>query len=117
MAQFGFEAVPVAEGRNPKNFAAWGDHRAYMEKMYADGLAFLRREIQKLDPDAYVGMEGSACGDIELTMGQLEYYGPYSHCVNDEVMRSLGKARAACFTWDATARATLEIYRLVLGLP
>ncbi len=34
-----------------------------------------------------------------------------------EKMRSLGKARAACFTWDATARATLETYRLVLGLP
>jgi glycosyltransferase involved in cell wall biosynthesis len=34
-----------------------------------------------------------------------------------EKMHSLGKARAACFTWDATARATLETYRLVLGLP
>ncbi len=87
-----FEDIPVTEGRNPKNFAAWGDHRAYMEKMYADGLAFLRTEIQKLDPGAYVGMEGSACGDIELTMGQLDYYGPYSHCVNDEVMRSFSKA-------------------------
>ena len=32
-------------------------------------------------------------------------------------MRGLGKARAACFTRDATARATLEVYRLVLGLP
>ena len=34
-----------------------------------------------------------------------------------EKMRSLGKARAACFTWGATAGATLEIYRFVLGLP
>ena len=34
-----------------------------------------------------------------------------------EKMRSLGKARAASFTWDATARATLETYRLVLGIP
>ncbi len=93
-----FEAVPVTEGKNPKNFAAWGDHRAYMEKMYADGLAFLRKEIQKLDPGAYVGLEGSACGDIELTMGELEYYGPYSHCVNDEVMRSFSKA-AIRTTW------------------
>ena len=32
-----------------------------------------------------------------------------------EEMRRLGKARAARFTWDATARATLEIYRAVLG--
>ena len=87
-----FDAIPVTEGRNTKNFAAWGDHRAYMEKMYADGLAFLRKEIQKLDPGSFVGMEGSACGDIELTMGQLDYYGPYSHCVNDEVMRSFCKA-------------------------
>ena len=87
-----FEEIPVTEGKNPKNFAAWGDHRAYMEKMYADGLAFLRKEIKKHDPDACVGMEGSACGDIELTMGELEYYGPYSHCVNDEVMRSFSKA-------------------------
>ena len=93
-----FDEVSVTEGRNHKNFAAWGDHRAYMEKMYADGLAFLRNEIRKLDPGAYVGMEGSACGDIELTMGQLEYYGPYSHCVNDEVMRSFGKA-AIRTTW------------------
>ncbi len=93
-----FENIPVTEGRNAKNFAAWGDHRAYMEKMYADGLAFLRKEIQKLDPGAYVGMEGSACGDIELTMGQLEYYGPYSHCVHDEVARSFGQA-AIRTTW------------------
>ena len=33
-----------------------------------------------------------------------------------EKMRSLGKARAARFTWDATARATLETYSFVLGL-
>ena len=30
-------------------------------------------------------------------------------------LRRLGKARAVHFTWDATARATLEIYRAVLG--
>ena len=30
-------------------------------------------------------------------------------------LRGLGKARASHFTWDATARATLEIYRAVLG--
>ncbi len=32
-------------------------------------------------------------------------------------LRRLGKARAAKFTWDATARSTLEIYRSVLATP
>ena len=32
-----------------------------------------------------------------------------------EALRRLGKARAGHFTWDATARATLDIYRAVLN--
>ena len=97
-----FASVPHIkpdEAKKVGNLAAWGDHRAYIEKMYADIHAFCRSEIQKLDPGAPVGAEGSMPGDMELTFERLEFWGPYSNLVEDEVLRSLGGDRIRMLWW------------------
>ncbi|MBQ3343258.1 MAG: beta-galactosidase [Kiritimatiellae bacterium] len=97
-----FASVPHIRPEEAKavgNLAAWGDHRAYIEKMYADIHAFCRDEIRKYDPGAPVGAEGSMPGDLELTFERLEFWGPYSNLVEDEVLRSLGGDRIRMFWW------------------
>ena len=93
------DEVDVNYCRSPKNFTAWFDHRRYIEKMYADVLSFMRNEIQKYDPLAKVGCEGSMPGDIELSMGDLEYWGPYQNNVYDEIIRSFGKDKLRTIWW------------------
>ncbi len=97
-----FDEVPhltLAEAKNSGNYAAWRDHRAYMEKIYADTHAFLRNEIRKYDPNAKVGAEGSVPGELELTMGPLEFWGPYSELIGDELLRSLGREKIRSLWW------------------
>ncbi|MBO4632024.1 MAG: beta-galactosidase, partial [Lentisphaeria bacterium] len=97
-----FDEIPhlsLAEAKSSGCFPAWGDHRAYMEKMYADIHAFLREEIRKYDPGAPVGAEGSVPGDLELTMGPLEFWGPYSNLVGDELLRSFGNEKIRSLWW------------------
>lgn len=94
-----FDEVDVNFCRSPKNFTAWFDHRRYLEKMYSDVLHFMRDEIKKIDPAAPVGCEGSMPGDIELSMGSLEYWGPYQNNVYDEIIRSFGKDKYRTSWW------------------
>ena len=97
-----FASVPHLrpdEAKKLGNLAAWGDHRAYMNKMYADVHNFCRDEIRKIDPGALVGAEGSVPGDLEQTIEQLEYWGPYSDFVEDEALRSLGGDRIRMLWW------------------
>ncbi|MBR4663376.1 MAG: beta-galactosidase, partial [Lentisphaeria bacterium] len=97
-----FDEVPhpgLKEAKDAGNYAAWGDHRAYMEKMYADQHAFLRQEIRKYDPDAKVGAEGSVPGDLEQTIAPLEYWGPYSSLIGDEALRSFGRDKVRMLWW------------------
>ncbi|MBQ9772412.1 MAG: beta-galactosidase [Lentisphaeria bacterium] len=97
-----FDEVPhlkLADAKKSGNFPAWRDHRAYVEKMYADIHAFLRDEIRKYDPGAIVGAEGSEPGDLELTMGPLEFWGPYSNLVGDELLRSFGPEKIRSLWW------------------
>jgi len=94
-----FDEVDVNFCRSPKNFTAWFDHRRYMEKMYADVLHFIRSEIKKVDPAAPVGCEGSMPGDIEQSMKDLEYWGPYQNNVYDEIIRSFAKDKYRTIWW------------------
>ncbi len=94
-----FDEVDVNFCRSPKNYTAWFDHRRYMEKMYADVLKFMRDEIKKHDPVARVGCEGSMPGDVELSMGDLEYWGPYQNNVYDEIIRSFAKNKLRTIWW------------------
>ncbi len=91
--------TPLKEAKESGKFPAWADHRAYMEKMYADIHAFLRDEIRKHDPGAKVGAEGSVPGNLEETIERLEYWGPYSDLLNDELLRSIGGDKVRMLWW------------------
>ena len=91
--------ITQQEAKDQKNFPAWYDHRQYMEKMYADLHHFLAGEIKKYDPDAKVGAEGSVPGDLEQTIKGLEFWGPYSDLVMDEVLRSIGPEKIRALWW------------------
>lgn len=89
----------LKEALEEKKFAAWFDHRQFMEKQYADIHHFLAEEIRKHDPGALVGAEGSVPGDLEQTIKGLEFWGPYSDLVMDEVLRSIGSNRIRMCWW------------------
>ncbi len=91
--------MPLKEAKDKAIYPAWNDHREYIEQMYADAHAFLREEIRKYDPEAKVGAEGSEPGNLELTMKTLEYWGPYSNLVGDELLRSFGKEKIRSLWW------------------
>lgn len=89
----------LREAAEQRKFAAWFDHRQFMEKQYADIHHFLADEIRKHDPGALVGAEGSVPGDLEQTIKGLEFWGPYSDLVMDEVLRSIGEDRIRMCWW------------------
>lgn len=88
-----------SEAKEKKLFPAWFDHRQFMEKQYADLHHFLAAEIKKHDPQALVGAEGSVPGDLEMSIDGLEFWGPYSDLVMDEVLRSIGGDRIRTLWW------------------
>ncbi|MBO4345968.1 MAG: beta-galactosidase, partial [Victivallales bacterium] len=97
-----FGEVPhltLKEAKDAKNYAAWRDHRAFMEKMYADMHVFSSDVIKQIDPDARVGAEGSVPGDLELSMAGLEFWGPYSSAVGDELLRSFAGDKVRTIWW------------------
>ena len=108
--------TPLKEAKDKGLYPAWLDHRAYMEKMYADHHAWLRQEIRKYDPNAVVGAEGSVPGDIELTMKELEYWGPYSNAVGDELLRSFGNDKIRMLWWGGYPGSHSGRARYVLPL-
>ncbi len=82
--------MPLAEALAAGKPAAWNDHLEYMEKMYADIHHLYAQEIRKQDPLAKVGLEGTFGGDnFEQMLDGLDWWGPYSNLVEDEVLRSL----------------------------
>ena len=73
-----------------KRFAEWNDHNEYMEKMFADIHHYTAKLIKAKDPHARVGLEGTFGGhDIELMMDGLDWWGPYSNMLEDQLLRSL----------------------------
>ncbi|MBE6377074.1 MAG: hypothetical protein E7050_11530 [Lentisphaerae bacterium] len=90
---------PLAVTEKENNAPEWNDHYEYMEKMFADVHHFCADEIRKLDPDAKVGLEGTFGNhNIELMMDKLDWWGPYSNLLEDELIRSLYPDRPR-FIW------------------
>ncbi|MEI6423857.1 MAG: beta-galactosidase, partial [Lentisphaerota bacterium] len=90
---------PEKETKIEGRFAAWFDHGSFVEKEYADTHQLLSKWIKEGDPRALVGAEGSMPGDLERTIDGLEFWGPYSERVMDEVLRSLGGDRTRTLWW------------------
>ncbi len=108
-----FSEVPhptLQEARAATNFPAWLDHRQYMEQMYADIHHFCRDVIREADPRARVGAEGSVPGDLELTMGRLDFWAPYSDPIEDEVLRSLGGDKIRTHWWGGLTRGNHVLF-------
>jgi hypothetical protein len=106
-----FDAVPdysPKELRDQQLFAAWYDHRSFMEKEYADVHHFLAQIIKQIDPHAQVGAEGSVPGNLEETLHGMDFWGPYSDAVMNELLRSIGgdKLRTLWWGYGATTVGT-----------
>lgn len=88
-----FDEVPHRElsvSLKEKRFAEWNDHNEYMERMFADIHHYTAKMIKAKDPHARVGLEGTFGGhDIEMMMEGLDWWGPYSNMLEDQVLRSL----------------------------
>jgi hypothetical protein len=97
-----FDAVPdfsPKQLRDGQLFPAWYDHRCFVEKEYADVHHFLAQIIKQIDPHAQVGAEGSVPGNLEETLHGLDFWGPYSDAVGDELLRSIGGGRLRTLWW------------------
>ena len=97
-----FEAVPhfsPKEMRDKGMFQAWYEQRRFMEKQYSDVHHFLARTIKDIDPHAIVGAEGSVPGELEQTISDLDFWGPYSDAVGDELLRSIGADKLRMLWW------------------
>lgn len=93
------ERPSYKEIREKQLYTFWNAHRSFMEKQYADVHHFLAAEIKKTDPHALVGAEGSVPGDLELTLDGLDFWGPYKHPVEDELLRSLAPEKLRTVWW------------------
>ena len=88
-----FAEVPnrtLAESSKDGKFAEWNDHNEYMERQFADLHHYSAKIIKQMDPFAKVGLEGTYGGhDIELMMEGLDWWGPYTRPLEDQLLRSL----------------------------
>ena len=81
---------PLADSLKDGKYPEWNDHHEYMERMFADMHHVSAEEIKKLDPRAKVGLEGTfGRHNLEDMMAKLDWWGPYTNPVEDEVLRSL----------------------------
>ena len=58
------------------------DQLCFWEWVYADTHHWMADAIRKGDPEAKVGAEGSAPGDLELTLSKLDWWAPYEGAQN-----------------------------------
>lgn len=111
---------PLAVSLKEKSFAEWNDHYEYMEKMFADVHHYTAKLIKARDPHAKVGLEGTFGGhNIELMMEGLDWWGPYSNMLEDQLLRSL-YPDVPRFVWsgyhgERTMKAPLMNRYLLLG--
>lgn len=87
-----FEAVELLPDEQAVKQGLWPmvhEHMSFNEQEYADYHHFLRDEIRRVDPGAWVGAEGSVPGDLEQTVKGMEIWGPYSDKRGNELLRSL----------------------------
>ena len=91
--------LPTADAIKQGQWPAVHDHMSFNEQEYAFYHHFLREEIRKADPGAWVGAEGSVPGDLEETVAGLEIWGPYSDKRGNELLRSLVSPQVVRGNW------------------
>lgn len=85
------EAKPVGatEAGVGREFARYHDSEAFREYLYAHWHHYCREVIRGVDPTGKVGAEGSVPGEMELTIRDLEFWGPYRRTDQNTLLRSL----------------------------
>ncbi|MHB8995662.1 MAG: beta-galactosidase [Armatimonadota bacterium] len=122
-----FDAVELLPDEEARKRGLWPmihEHLSFNEEEYADYHHFLRDEIRKADPGAWVGAEGSVPGDLEKTVAGMEIWGPYSDKRGNELLRSLVGQDVVRGNWwggyvgshGARAGATLLWQQLISGV-
>ena len=87
------------EAQKAGDWPAWFDQVSYAAKMYSDTFQLCRSIIKKYDPKGRVGAEGSPSGNLDETIRNLEFWGPYGDIVKDEVLRSIAPDRVRGMWW------------------
>ncbi len=88
-----FDEVPHRDltlSLKDKSYPEWNDHIEYMERQFADIHHYTADLIKSKDPHAKVGLEGTFGNhNIEQMMEKLDWWGPYSNMLEDQLLRSL----------------------------
>lgn len=87
------------EALQAREYARISDHMSFLEWQYADIHGAMRDWIREVDPGAAVGAEGSMPGDLELSLGNLEMWSPYSWLRLDVLQMSLARPEVIYGNW------------------
>ncbi|MBO7721556.1 MAG: hypothetical protein J6T01_04025, partial [Kiritimatiellae bacterium] len=102
------EHATVKDAIDRRDWPLWFDNVQYSEKMYADMYEFLQSIVKKYDPKGRCGAEGSVPGDLELTVKNLKFWGPYRSLVNDEVLRNIAPDHVRAIWWGGYLARSLR---------
>ena len=100
--------LKVKEAAAAHDWASWFDNVQFSEKMYADTYYLLQSIVRKQDPLGRCGAEGSAGGDLEYTVKDLKFWGPYRSLVNDELLRNLAPNHVRGIWWGGYVNGSLR---------
>ena len=100
--------MTTAESKKAGDWASWFDQVSYAAKMYSDTFQMCRAVIKKYDPKGRVGAEGSPSGNLEETVKNLEFWGPYGDVYLDEVLKSIAPDRVRGMWWGAYLRSSRD---------
>ena len=100
--------LKTEEAQKAGDWPAWFDQVSYAAQMYSDTFQMCRDVILKFDRKARVGAEGSASGNLDVTVKNLEFWGPYGNVVMDEVLRSIAPDRVRGMWWGGYLRTARD---------
>ena len=93
------------EAKKSGDWPSWFDQTSYSAKLYSDTFQLARSVIKKYDPKGRVGAEGSPSGNLEETVKNLEFWGPYGDVYLDEVLKCIAPDRVRGMWWGGYLRS------------
>ncbi len=120
----GVGPLPIQEAMAERRFAARHDHMSFVEGQYAEFHRFLRSVIRSVDPEAWVGAEGSQPGDLEKSVQGLELWSPYYRRRQDLLLEAIAPKSLIRGNWwggyvashGGRPRTPLTLDQLLRGL-